>query len=200
MKQNKGLFIVLEGLDGAGTSSQVQILYEKLLSQGKAVIKTKEPTDGPIGRFIKKILREEYKTSPLALQLLFCADRAEHLEREILPALTQNKIVISDRYFQSTLAYGALDLPLDILKDLNRHFHKPDLTIFLDVSVETCLQRIKESRKKLEIFEEERKLSKIAQNYKKIISDPYFGMKRIDGEKSLNAVAEDVYNLLTAYF
>jgi len=199
MGKQKGLFIVFEGLDGAGTSSQTQILYERLLAEGKEVVKTKEPTDGTIGQFIKAILKKEYKSSPLALQLLFCADRAEHLETEILPALNKNKIVISDRYFQSTLAYGGLNLPLTLLKNLNRCFRKPDLSIFIDVSATTCLQRIKTSRTKLEIFEEKKKLSLIAENYKKILNDPYFGMKTIDGEKSLTAVADAIYILIASY-
>ena len=93
------MFIVFEGLDGSGSSTHSKLLTEKLQSEGCAVFHTKEPTDkGPTGTTIREVLQHKYTVSPEALQLLFCADRAEHLVREIDPALKNGEIVISDRY------------------------------------------------------------------------------------------------------
>ena len=109
MTSEKGILIVIEGLDGAGLSTQAALLAGYLRDKGEAVILTKEPTTSPIGNLIRSALKHEWKPSPLELQLLFAADRENHLEKEIEPALRENKIVISDRYILSSLAFGSVD-------------------------------------------------------------------------------------------
>jgi dTMP kinase len=97
MTSEPGVLIVLEGADGAGLSTQTAVLAAHLRSKGEVVISTKEPTSSHIGNLIRSALKHEWKPSPRALQLLFAADRAHHLENEIEPALRANKIVVSDR-------------------------------------------------------------------------------------------------------
>jgi len=160
------MFIVFEGLDGSGQSTQATMLRDYLVSKGKQVVLTKEQTDGIIGGFIKSSLKKEWQVSPLALQLLFVADRAHHLDKEIKPSLDEGKIVICDRYIFSTLAFGGLNIDADFLKNINSKFLKPDITFILDVPTEVCLERIHSSRvSHLELFEKKSKMDKVRRNY-----------------------------------
>jgi len=116
-----GKFIIIEGLDGSGQTSQVSLLKDFLIKKGYQVVATKEPTrDSESGRRIKKILEEKIDTDPLELQKLYAEDRKEHLEKIIIPALKEGRAVISDRYFFSTFAYGkAHGADLDELIKMN---------------------------------------------------------------------------------
>jgi dTMP kinase len=158
-------FIVICGLDGCGKSTQAKLLAKWLKGKEKEVSLTKEPTDSPIGNLIRLVLKHELRLSPLALQLLFAADRANHLEREIEPAIKEGKVVISDRYMLSSLAYGSLEVELDFLKKVNSGFRRPDLTLLIDTTPHICLERMKESKTHLELFEDEEKLKRVRRNY-----------------------------------
>lgn len=148
------LFIVFEGIDGAGLSTHSHLLYEYLLERGYNVVLTKEPTDGLIGGLIRACLRGEWKTDPMTLQLLFVADRSHHVNNFILPALERGKIVISDRYMFSSIAYGTVSYgDYEWLKMINSKFPIPDIILVLDVPVEVALQRIKRTRFGFELFE-----------------------------------------------
>ena len=155
----KGKFIVLEGIDGSGHSTHALRLKERLEREfeelrGKVVL-TREPTDGPVGSLIRSALRKEVKLSPKALALLFTADRVEHVEEVIMPSLDEGRVVISDRYYLSTLAYqSAAGLDLEWLLTLNSGLPKPDLTILLDAPAEVCWARIRSCRTHLELFED----------------------------------------------
>ncbi|MCW1304410.1 MAG: dTMP kinase, partial [Candidatus Parvarchaeota archaeon] len=162
------------------------------------VVLTKEPTIGLIGGLIKAALKNEWKTSPLAMQLLFTADRAHHIDMEILPAIDKGKIVISDRYFFSTFAYGeASGLDVEWLKKLNSKFPMPDLTIFIDVPVDVSIERIKASRFEMELFEEKEKLEKIRKAYLKI-AEIYNSDKTvvIDGTKSVEEIHAKIVKIV----
>lgn len=189
-----GKLYVFEGLDGSGLTTQATLLRNFLVSKGKDVLLTKEPTDGLIGGMIKACLRKEWKTDSLTLQMLFAADRAHHLVTEIEPALKKNKIVICDRYILSSLVFGALNTSLDVLKQLNAHFMKPHLTIVIDTNPKLCIERMKKARHHVELFEEEHKLVQIRHNLltlKKHFPETYF----VDGNRSPNEVLEDVKKL-----
>ena len=161
----KGRFIVLEGPDGSGTTTHAKILAETLRSQGEDVVLTAEPTDSPIGKFIREQLQAKTVECPSALQLLFCADRAWHIEKVIKPALAAGKTVISDRYVISTLIYGeALDLDPDWLVRVNTPFLEPDIMIIALPPLHTCLERIMK-RKQLDVFENTR--------FQKLVYDLY---------------------------
>lgn len=195
MKENshKGKFIVFEGLDGSGQSTQAQLLKDYLEKDKKvSALLTKEPTsEPPIGVLIRQILKKEISVSPAALQLLFCADRSEHLEKIIKPALEENKYVISDRYFYSTIAYGSLDLDINWLIEMNKPFLIPDIIFLLKVRPQVCIERIDKNRDKREFFEESEKLRKVWQTYE-ILSQRFSNIRIIDGEKSIKEVFEEV--------
>lgn len=139
----RGTYIVLEGPDGSGTTSHSSRLANTLQEQGKKVLLTAEPTDGPIGVYIRQQLVSKAGIPASALQLLFCADRAMHMERTVRPALERGEIVISDRSYLSTLAYGeALGLDVSWLEGVNAPFEKPDLLLLALPPLTVCLERL----------------------------------------------------------
>lgn len=158
-----GIFIAFDGLDGSGLSTQSLMLRDYLIEKDRDVVLTKEQTEGLVGGIVKSAIRGEWKTSPLALQLLFAADRAHHVAMQIEPSLEKNKTVICDRYILSALAYGSFNIDMDFMKKLNSKFRKPDINFIIDTPPEICLDRIKKSRSHLELFEEKEKLEKIRQ-------------------------------------
>lgn len=183
-----GKFVVFEGLDGSGQSTQAQLLHDFLKDKGLGVTLTKEPTTyGRFGTIARSILQGKIIASPKALQELFVSDRKDHLEGLIIPQLRQGNIVICDRYFLSTCAYGGLDLNIEDLIVMNNDFILPDITFFLDVPPETCMRRIKERGGEFELFEEPKKQKKIMRNYKELIHG--FKVYRIDGKPR----TEEVY-------
>jgi len=192
-----GLFIAFEGLDGAGSTTQAYLL-EQYLKQKNKVLLTKEPTQNIIGGIIRAVLKGDLKLSSQTLQLLFAADRANHLEKEILPALKKGFIVISDRYLFSSVAYGAsAGLDREWLLKINEKFRMPDITIFLDVKPETCIKRISESRFNFELFEQEEKLRKVREEYLALAEK--FSFKVINGEGSIKATHKKVLEIIKKY-
>ena len=137
-----GHFIVFEGIDGAGTTTQVGLLMEALGAAGREAHRTAEPSDGPVGRLIRAALGDRAMLGDGALPYLFAADRFDHLEREILPRVAAGEVVISDRYYHSSLAYQSLAAPISHVLQLNEAFRAPDLTLFLDLSPEDSLARV----------------------------------------------------------
>lgn len=137
-----GRFIVLEGPDGSGTTTHTALLAERLQTGGTDVILTREPTTGPIGSFIRQELKNGL-IPPLPLQLLFSADRAWHEFEELVPALEADKVVISDRYWLSTIVYAkALGIDPAPLVELNLKFVQPTTQIVLLPPFEVCMERL----------------------------------------------------------
>lgn len=197
LKNNyKGLFVAFEGIDGAGSSTQLELLTKTLRKKGFRILATKEPTNNVVGGLIKGVLTDSVKLPPDSLQLLFSADRAHHLQREIIPVLAKGNVVLTDRYFFSTIAYGALDLDRNWLLDLNKNFLLPDFIFLLNVSTKVSIERIKNSRFEVELFEKEEKLSKVAKNFldlaKKFPKNTYV----LDGELSQKEVADQVIEIV----
>ncbi len=184
----KGKFVVIEGLDGSGASTQAAMLSEYLASSGYKALVTKEPTNNLIGGLIRGQLTHEWKSNPECLQLLFAADRSHHLEKEIIPALEQGFIVISDRYMYSSLAFGSIDCDMDWLKSINSKFMVPDVSIILDVPPETYVERIGRSRAGFELFEDKSKLEKVRRAFD-LLSKEYPGVAAIDGTQPVNRVS-----------
>ncbi|MBI4895565.1 MAG: dTMP kinase [Candidatus Aenigmarchaeota archaeon] len=185
------MFITIEGIDGAGLSTQSGLLNEYLLKKGKKTLLTKEPTNSLIGGLVKAALKKEWSTNNIALQTLLVADRAHHLASEIEPVLKKNVIVICDRYILSSIAYGSLDIPLQHLKQLNSIFRKPDITILLDAHPKIALERIKTSRYSVELFETEQHLTQVRKNYlslKNFFSNTYV----IDANNPADQVFKDI--------
>ena len=191
------MFIAFEGLDGAGTTTHSKNLAKRLEEEGHSVLLTNEPTgQEPVGTLIRDVLQHKYEVSPESLQLLFSADRADHLKNKILPALEEGKIVITDRYFFSTLAYGGLSVDLDWLKDVSKKFPIPDLTILCECDTNTCLNRIGRRDETPELFEKKEKLDKIAKNYHDL-SKEYPNFYLLDSSRSIPVCDDEIWGVVS---
>jgi dTMP kinase len=182
----KGVFICIEGLDGCGKTTQAKLLAKKLAKSYNSFY-TSEPSRGNIGTFIRKrCLYGEKRLSTVVEALLFAADRFEHMENEILPALREGRLVISDRYVYSSLAYqGAAGLSLEWIKTLNEHALKPDLAVFIDVKLETVMNRLKSKKSVMENIET---LQKVRDIYLEFVAKGE--LVRINGNRAKHEVAE----------
>jgi dTMP kinase len=138
-------FVVLEGLDGSGTTTQLHLADEALESRDIAHFCTGEPTKGPVGRIIRRVLKRQIQAQPDTVALLFAADRHEHLYEEnegIVSHLLRGELVICDRYLFSSLAYQSLDCDPEFVFSLNRRFPLPRHLVFLDTPVTMSQQRL----------------------------------------------------------
>jgi len=191
----KGTFICIEGLDGSGKTTQAKLLAKKLQKSHNAVY-TAEPSHGKIGTFIRNsYLYGEKRLSSVIEALLFAAERIEHVETEVLPALHQGKLVISDRYIYSSLAYqGAAGLSLEWIEKINEHALRPDLAVFIDVDPKTAIHRLKPNKSLMENMETQRKVRKI---YLKFVEKG--SLTRINGDQPKNAVAQELYAVVMKF-
>jgi dTMP kinase len=187
-KKRRGLFVVLEGLDGAGTTTQAAALERALRARGQRVQVTAEPSPGPIGVLLRQALTGRLTglgqpIDQVTLALLFSADRADHTHQEILPALSAGVTVICDRYVLSSLAYQGLDLPLEEVAAINAHAPAPDLTLFLDVPPKVAEARRQASRGHAERFERLDLQKRIDRNYRRALAHGLHGgaLAMIDG-------------------
>lgn len=189
-----GLFIAFEGLDGSGSSTQVGLLTGRLKDDGYPAFETKEPTNNIIGGLIRGQLTHDWTSSMECLQLLFAADRAHHLHREISPGLKEKKIIITDRYFFSTIAFGSLEIDKKWLMSLNEKFILPDITFLIKVPPKECVKRMQSSRFELELFEQEQKLTKVWQTYH-WLSQEFKNVYVLDGTQSRAQIAGEVFEI-----
>ncbi|MBE6350041.1 MAG: dTMP kinase [Spirochaetaceae bacterium] len=164
-------FIVFEGIDGSGTSTQLSLLKEKL--QNHQVFFTAEPTDNPIGKFIRTILKGDVTLHPETTARLFAADRSEHIygEKGIQELCQNNTFVFSDRYLFSSLAYQAITCGKTIPEKLNEDFPLPEYLFYFKLPVETALSRITARNGTREIFEKKEFLEKTSQEYDRVIEE-----------------------------
>ena len=184
----KGVFICIEGLDGSGKTTQAVLLTERLYKSHNAIYTT-EPSHGKTGTFIRECCLYEKKRLPTAAEaLLFAADRIEHVENEIKPALAEGKLVICDRYIYSSLAYqGSAGLSLDWIKTINSHALQPDFGIFIDVSPERVLERLQRKKSVMETLETQQKVREI---YLKFVEKGELIL--IDGDKPKEIIANEL--------
>jgi len=197
---SKGLFVVLEGIDGSGTSTQLQRLAVELRGRGFAIHTTAEPTTGPIGRFIRDVLEKRERISSPGLALAFAADRLHHVETEILPKLDAGTIVLADRYVLSSLAYQGLDNPLPWVEDLNKHALTPSLSILLRVSPEVAAERRAKRGSPDELFDAAEKQRAIAKEYDRVFELPQHGPKVVlDASPSIEKLTVEILDLLAPY-
>jgi len=188
--------IVLEGLDGAGTTTQAKRLVAHLTAKGGKAHLTREPSDGPIGRLIREMLTgghaiPDQSISQGTFGLLFAADRLDHLQREVEVQLAAGATVVSDRWYHSSLAYQGTGADRDWITMLNARARKPDLTIFLSVRPEVAAARRVSAGRIQELFEDMRMQEEVAAGYKATISELMAQGERIetiDGEASPDAV------------
>lgn len=196
----KGLFIVVDGIDGSGKSEIVKMLHNYLFSKGKkhSILTTREPTNGFYGKQIRRMLRQEKDPQSNSRKLvdLFIKDRQEHLEKTIEPFLKKSNvhalnIALCDRYYYSTIAFqGAQGLNIKDLIAKNKNFRKPDIAFILDVGPSLALKRIEYRGK--EKFERLDFMKKIRKNFLKLPKLVNDNIKIIDSSKSLKNVFEAV--------
>lgn len=193
-------FIVLEGIDGAGTSTQLNLLKNRL-SPEKTVY-TAEPTTLSTGRFLRSVLRGDEKLTPETTAFLFAADRQEHVYGTggIVESCTSGKLVISDRYVFSSLAYQSITCGEELPRKLNQDFPLPEYLFFFGITPQASLKRI-EKRDVTEIYENKDFLEATARQYEKIIS--YYetlqtGMHiiRLDATESIEKLSEKIWTVL----
>lgn len=204
MPQHEARFIVLEGLDGAGTTTQAAKLQAYFTRRGTPSFLTNEPTTEPIGTFIRRLLTGQergtdgapYRPGEHTMGLLFAADRLAH-SRVIEQRLRAGEHVVCDRYIFSSMAYQTLDPSIkgEWVIDVNQGCARPGLTLFLATPVEVCLARVTARRGDVSIYETRAHLETIAKNYERLMPmyEASFGpVVRIDGTRSVDDVQDAI--------
>lgn len=204
-------FIVIEGLDGAGTTTLSSLLVSHLNSIGIKTVQTREPSDGAIGQMIRETyLSKKEETTAKGLALLYSADREDHINnpKTGVKQLLKESVVISDRYFYSSLAYQGVNLPFTYIDSIN-DFEEAEIIIYIDTPVEECLSRIEKRGSEKELFEKKDFLEKTRENYAKAFealkNTENFCLKKIrlltiDGTLPKEEVFKTALFFLEAYF
>lgn len=202
-KRPAGRLLVLEGLDGAGTTTQARLLGERLRAEGRPVHVTAEPSGGPVGALVRQVLARRVggrgggPFDPAALALLFAADRLDHHAVEIAPKLAEGVDVVSDRYTLSSLAYQGLATgDLAWVEAVNVRAPAPDVTLFLRARPGIAMRRRRAASMDREIFEISAFQRRVAQSYERAIARLRAAgqaVVEIDGEAPVDAVAEAVW-------
>ncbi|MDP3941797.1 MAG: dTMP kinase [bacterium] len=211
----KGKYIVIEGIDGSGKSTQVERVKKELETKGKTVLQTSEPnTHDAIGKLIREVLAGKEEVTAVAIQYLFSANRATTHKEIIIPALTRGDYVISHRCFWSAVAYGMVDRA-DVLRvkpqdeqgnqiliaqsilSMYHQFIVPDYTFYLDVSVETAMKRIEGMGKAREIYEKREKLEGISKGYEWLLEKFPEEFNKVDAEGTAEAVTKNILTVIS---
>ncbi|MDR2049912.1 MAG: dTMP kinase [Treponema sp.] len=197
-------FAVLEGCDGSGTTTQLKLLSRRFAGTPVLFYPTAEPTRGPVGELIRRLLKEEdrppgeTRPSPETLARLFAADRAEHLYGSggiVERCSVRGELVVSDRYSPSSLVYQAIDCGEELPRILNESFPLPELLVYLDIESETAEKRIA-GRPGREIYEHQEFQEKVREGYLKLLpvwEKSGVRVLTLDGSCSPEEVAEGVW-------
>ncbi len=197
----EGKFIVFEGLDGSGKSTQIRLLAERLRAMGRSVAVTAEPTSSAIGGLVRDALSGYTPRSGAEIAALFMADRVQHNVNPvwgIRTLLAQGRDVICDRYYYSSLAYQGSVTDPEWVRQINLscpEIRRPDLCVFLDVDPERCRQRMKTDRAFLEIYENEAAQAVIRERYYEVLRslEDTENIRIVDAVRSREDVAEDIF-------
>ena len=198
-------FIVFEGIDGAGTSTQIKKLVERGnaengSSEGRFVA-TAEPTSGQTGLFLRRMLAGDFSVDEKTNAYLFAADRCEHIfgKGGVKELCESGKIVVSDRYFFSSMAYQSVSCGDELPKLLNSPFPLPEILFYFEINPEISLSRVTARGEKKEIYETIEKQKKIAAQYEKVISeyekngDSEMKIIRINAAKDIESISEEIW-------
>ncbi len=201
-----GPLIVLEGIDGCGKTLQAEMLAQRLRARELPVLLTKQPTTRPIGRLIRQGSRSDrcdlgWAPSPRVLATLFAADRIDHYEHEVWPALSCDQIVVCDRYYHSSMCYQGTHLgptgPREI-RAMNAHVPAPDLVVVIDLPIDVALDRIA-ARTTREIYEDRYALTRTALVYADLERHcPGERIVRVDGTRSAQVVGDVILEQVEA--
>ena len=198
----KKLFIVFEGIDGSGKTTQIERMGNRLAAMGLSVYKTFEPTRGPIGDLLRRILAGEAEAGPHAVAHLFAADRTEHIlhkEYGIRNKVDQGTIVLCDRYYFSSFAYHAREMDMERVIDLNAYnmeLLKPTVNVFIDVDPAVSFKRLQKCRPKLDLFETESIMKEVRNMYFKAFDrlQSQETILTVDGNRDETAVEKAVWD------
>ena len=186
----RGKFIALEGVDGSGKSTQIGHLVRRLEEQGVTCHATREPTGRPVGALIRQALTGQTPLDPRVIAALYAADRIDHLvngEDGLLSLVERGITVVTDRYYFSSYAYHSVDMDMDWVigaNSVSAELLRPTLTVFLDVPVELALERIRQGRDRVELFEKEDRLRKTRALY-------FEAFERLKGTEAVAVVDGD---------
>lgn len=191
-KLPKGILLAFEGIDGSGKSTQARRVADWATERGLDVVRTREPTDGPWGKKIRAA-RFTARMSPQEELAAFIADRQEHVEEVIRPALNRGALVIVDRYYYSTVAYqGVRGFDAKELLAKNRAFAPiPDLVVLVDLDPQVALSRIQSRGEGQDLFENIDALTKVRALFRSL-SDTHVAL--VDGARDADVVFGDVLN------
>lgn len=198
-------FIVFEGIDGSGTTSQMRLLKERFEAEKKEnlVFFTQEPTTGPIGSLIRSALQGSFKLAPETMTRLFAADRCEHIYgvNGILEQVENGRAVISDRYIFSSLAYQSAAGAQALASLQNSSFPLPEFLFFFDLPVDISMSRVMGRSNLLEIYEEKNFQYKVQGEYKKIIDEyrikePKMNIISINAVDPIEEIHEKLWSIL----
>ena len=200
----KGKFIVFEGIDGSGKTTQIEMLEKRLKDEGKKVFRTAEPTDAPSGKALREALSGAVKRPPTELAALFLLDRITHnvdKEKGIKKLLDEGYFIICDRYYYSSLAYQGSEIDGDWVARINLEcpdIEAPDVCVFLDLSPDEAIERISKNRETTEIYEKKEKLADVRQKYFKVFEKlkGRDNIKVVDASGSPEEVAERIYKAI----
>lgn len=197
----EGKLIAFEGIDGSGLTTQASMLRAWLRREGESALLTKEPSEGPVGALIRQIIRkqangpEQQGDLDHYLALLFAADRLYHLSTLILPAVRSGTHVVTDRYFLSSLAYQGVTISMGWLTAMNARCRAADLTIYLHVPVEVCVERIHNERWHPDLYEERDKLQRVQKNFVYLaehLAPAGYWIETVDGDQPPEVVHTSV--------
>lgn len=210
--KERGVFVVIEGIDGAGTTTQMDLYASHLRELGRKVHTTREPSTGRIGSFIRGVLTRKTELAADAsfdtMALLFAADRLDHVRGEIEPALAAGAVVISDRYDLSSLAYQSVasdtGLPahevVQWIRSLNRFARRPDVTLVVDVSADVAAERRRRRGGPEDLYETQVLQARLAKAYIHAeVLVPGDKVVHVHGDGSIDEVAELIRNALEPY-
>lgn len=207
----RGKFIVLEGVDGSGITTQTGLLknwFQENPAVAGRTFFTKEPTDGPVGGLIRLFLSKRLKKlDERIMALLFAADRLDHLNLSglegqsdgIINLLNKDINVVSDRYYLSSYAYQSLEVDLEWLLQINRFALKPDLILYLQIPIDTSVERRNRSRFHEELYEKETTLTRISKNYEEValkLKEKGENIAIIDGSRHPDEVFNEIKQLV----
>ena len=197
----KNLFIVFEGIDSSGKTTQAELLKNSLVAAGQQAVISPEPSNGIIGNLIRQALKQRIVFSSdrelfdRQMAYLFAADRHDHLYNDVdgvFKLIENNYHVISTRYYFSSLAYNCdNDSQFDFIQKLNDRFPDPDLTIYIDIPIEVSLQRL-QTRSAREIYETKAKLTQVREQYQQIFSSYQGRAMIIDGTLNLTEIHQQI--------
>ena len=198
-----GRFIVFEGIDGAGTTTQAGLLKAWLEARGQKVLDTCQPSNGPFGAMVRNALKRrivvptagdgpDADVDPRVVALLFAADRLDHLDAVIRPALARGWWVISDRYVDSSLAYQSIYADLSWIRAINTHAPRPDRVFYIDVSPAVAISRILARRATQDHFETQQRLEQVHAAYQAIYADAPAELVRLDGTRGVEELAAEI--------